>query len=92
MSDKKLPKAVITQIKKTCDLLANYDWMYGFEAGHFSIGTSGPCCHVDRDWLHETFKEYKVKKYEELNYEYHYAEEDGVTFYTGCDMVEEGED
>lgn len=92
MEDKKLPKGVISEIKKTCKLMSKNDWLISFDPWHMSIGDPGAYVHVKKDWFHETFEEYEITKLPHLNYEYHWATMDGVTFFYGCDMAEEGED
>lgn len=92
MGDKKLPKGVLAQIKKACKLMSKNEWLISFDTSHTSIGKSDAYALVNKVWFHEAFEEYEITKLPLLNYEYHWATMDGVTFYCGRKMTEEGED
>lgn len=92
MEDKKLPKAVIAQIKKTCKLMADNNWLISFDVCHTSICGKGHYAHVSAEWLHEMFEEHNVTKLPQFEYEYHWAEYDGVVFYCGIDVAEEADE
>lgn len=76
---------VLEQARKTCEMLAECsEWLYGFSAGHYTIGHTGPAVLVTDKFLTEMFDD--IQTLDKGEWGYRYAVRDGVLFYAIFEM------